>query len=198
MNCPNCNALLLPSTVYRVCGLLKCGTCGAELPDAQLASGIVRNVQMEPIVIHRRRLDNGDYAYSYPGNSSDPVPDGYERVELSTLAQADRFVKDRNQEEQELRRLQIQAEREHWNERARERRENARVELERRLGKSHSQVGELVQRTIDARREKRYRELESRSVNFHIQALSYDANHIPEHRDESKRKISVVVNGFRR
>jgi hypothetical protein len=176
-----------------------CGSNAAISDDPSLRMVRPRNaLRFDPIVVHCRLGPDGSYVYSYPGNPNDPVDPGYEKVELTTISQADRFVKDRNSEEQELRRMQIGAEKAHWDERAKERRENATRELQKRLGKSNSRIGELVARAIDARREKKYRELENKAVNFHIQGIDYDHSNRAEYRDDANRKISVGVNGFRR
>jgi len=177
-----------------------CNHCGGEIefgmfPFCPHGYALGREPrQFQPIVVHRKIMPDGQYCYEYPGQSDDPIPAGYEKVELSTLAQADRFVKDRQGEEQELRRMAIQGERAYWNERVQERRVKAREELQRRLGKSHSLIGDRVAALIDARREKKFQDLERKSVNFHNQALSYDSRNRPEYHEEGKRKISVVVN----
>ncbi len=177
-----------------------CSQCGGEIefgmyPFCPHGYALGREPrQFQPIVVHRKLMADGQYAYEYPGHSSDAVPAGYEKVELSTLAQADRFVKDRQQEEQELRTMQIRGERDYWNNRVRERRENSRIELQKRLGKSHSLIGDRIAKLIDERRERKFQDLERKSVNFHSQVLSYDSGHRPEYREEGKRKISVVVN----
>jgi len=182
----------------------KCTACGQEIhfgdyPFCPHQSTIFRDAgQFQPIIVHRKTLPDGQQVYSYPGSPDEPPSPGYEKISLNSLAEADRFVKDRNREEQEIRREQIQGEKRYWEERAKERREMVKAELERRLGKSHSRIGELVARAVDARREKKYRDLANRPINFHIQALSYDKQNQKEYRDDSKKKISVVVNGFRR
>jgi putative FmdB family regulatory protein len=180
---------------------IACEQCGYPAPrtyDPELTLRKPRRaLAFTPIVVHRRIAPDGSYAYSYPANPTDPPDPGYEPVTLSTLAQADRFVKDRDREEQELRTLHLNAEEAAWNDHARERRSAARQELENRLGKSHSKIGDIISRLMDERRSKRYQALRSKAVNFHIQALSYDANHCPEHREEGARKICVVVNRTR-
>jgi hypothetical protein len=182
----------------------KCEKCGEDIqfgqfpfcPHGYMAGREPR--QFQPIVVHRTTAPDGSFQYSYPGRADDPVPAGYEKVELSTLSQADQFVKDRNEEERELRRLHFKGEQEYWQERANDRRAIAKSQLEERLGKSNSRIGDMVARAVDARRKKKLEELANRDTNFHIQALSFDKNNQSEYRDDSKRKISVVVNGLRR
>lgn len=150
--------------------------------------------QFTPIIVHRRLLDNGDYQYSYPGQASDPVSPGYEKMELSTLAQADRFVKDRDREENELRTINLRAEQQHWDERTNERRKHITAALEERLGKSNSQVFDLVKRYVDGRRAQRYAQLNSRQTGFHSEVLSFDKSNRKEYIDDSKKRISIHVN----
>lgn len=181
-----------------------CNHCGNEIhhgehpfcPHGYSAGREPR--QFTAIVIHRCRLADGSYKFSYPGQSTDPVPHGYEKLELSTLAQADRFVKDRDTEEMELRRMNIHAEREQWDERTKLRRSAAKEELQRRLGKDHSKIGDMVQRRVDEARTRRYQELLSRQTGFHSEVLSYDKQNRKEFIDDRKKKISVLVNGSRK
>jgi hypothetical protein len=141
-----------------------------------------RAMRFDPVVVDRRKAADGSWIYSYPGHSSDPVDAGYERVMLDNLSQVDRFVKDRNAEESELRKMQIHAERAHWDERTKERRDNTRQQLTK-MGIGESRVFDLVNRFVDAKREKRYRQLLSRDTGFHHQAFSYDASNRQEYRD---------------
>lgn len=53
---------------------------------------------IDPVVVHRAK----DGTYRYPGSADAPVPSGYERIELRTLAEVDRFTKTVNQHEREL------------------------------------------------------------------------------------------------
>lgn len=182
----------------------KCNSCGHEIEFREYpfcphgyATGREPQ-QFKPIVVHQMVMGDGQIKYSYPGSPDDAVPEGYSKLELSTLAQADRFVKDRGAEEQELRTMTIKGEEEYWNVRADERHALAREQLQERLGKSSSKIGELVWAANQRKRDAKYRELIGRQVNFHIQALSYDKTNRSEYIDDSKKKISIVVNGSKR
>lgn len=148
-----------------------------------------------PIVVHRR-LDpeTGRYIYSYPGRPDDPTPEGYERVELCSLQQAERFCRDREQEVNEERQFYLEQEQAYWDERTKRRREEIRSRL-KSIGIENSKVFDLVRQYVDKRREEKRRQLKRR-VNFYIQAIEFDpSNRAPYIGDEPK--ISVLVNGLR-
>lgn len=162
----------------------------AECPDCQCLSPRETNPQItmrrpasnalrfDPIAIDRR-MEAGEWVYSYPGSNKDPVSPGYERIYLSTMSESDRHVKDVNGKEQELRTMNIQMERMAWDQRVKERREDTRALIARKgfSGKYFDAVCKMV----DKSREKRYAELERKQVAFHNQALSFDASNRQGH-----------------
>lgn len=182
-----------------------CSTCGGKLymgdwpfctgnPHDHMPAYRAGMFDFPTVVVHRKLGEDGQYVYSYPGHANDPVDAGYEKVELSTRAQADRFCRDRDKEENELRAMQINGERDTWDEKTKERRKVAAEQLQERFGRSHSRIGELVQRYVDNVRAQRYQRLLSKGTNFHIKSMETDSRNMAPYVDDSKKRISVVVN----
>lgn len=83
----------------------KCADCGAELEHGDWpfcggknnhASVFNVNAQrFDPVVIHRDAAGN----VRYPGRSDAPVPKGFERVELRTVAEVRHFERDVDRKE---------------------------------------------------------------------------------------------------
>lgn len=161
----------------------ECPSCQCHSPrelDPQVtmrrpASNALR---FDPVIIDRR-MEAGEYVYSYPGSKADPLEPGYERIQLSNISEVDRHVRSVGGKEQELRSMNLQLERQAWDRRTKERREDTRALIARKgfSGKYFDAVCQLV----DRNREKRYRELENKQVAFHNQALSFDASNRQGH-----------------
>lgn len=171
--------------------------CGSDANRIYVAFAPRQALRFDPIVVDRIKLPDGSFKYSYPGRNTDPIDPGYERVSLSTMDQYSRFCQDRDREEGEIRCMNIEGERNYWDKRAEERHVEARRQLELRLGKSHSRIGEIIWEKLAAKRKRKYDALAARSIEFHSQAMEMDRSNRSEYRDDSRRKISVVVNGSR-
>lgn len=164
-----------------------CPDCQTSAPrDRDLLKSLrqpARNaLRFDPIALDRR-MEAGEWVYSYPGSSSDPVAPGYERVYLTSISESDRHVKGVNEKEQELRSMNLQLEKQVWDERTKQRREDTRALIARR-GFS-GRYFDAICKVVDHKREKRYRELANRQVAFHNQAFSYDAGNRMAHCDQS-------------
>lgn len=161
-----------------------CQSTGIRETDPQItmrrpASNALR---FDPIAIDRR-MEGGEYVYSYPGSNADPVSPGYERIYLTNMSESDRHVRGVNGKEQELRSMNIQLERQVWDARVKERREDTRALIARKgfTGKYFDAVCQMV----DRNRAKRYAELERKQVAFHNQALSFDLSNRQGYSDAS-------------
>jgi len=156
--------------------------------------------QFTPIVVHRKRLEDGQFVYSYPARSDDPPDPGYEPVSLNSLAEADRFVKDRDAEEREIRREHFRRENDYWDERRAERRATQDQILHDRLGHAPSPFVQAMRQLIDLRRKVKRQKI-ALETNFHNKAISFDSSKLRDYKDDRsgpQKKISVVVQGFRR
>ena len=82
----------MPATICPVCGLElhigdwpMCGSPGGHQPLRERQAR-----RFEPIVVWQ--ADQDPDRYSYPGQADEPCPQGYHRVEITDLPQADKFV----------------------------------------------------------------------------------------------------------
>lgn len=196
MDCPSCHSLITRSSIYYINGTPRCtcSSCGCkitEIIDAAveaIGGGDYASTALhfEPVALDRKRNDVGDYIYSYPGSNADPVSLGYERILLTSLPEIDRHVKSESSKDQELRSINLSAERAAWDERTRTRRESTRA-LIRQKGFS-GKYFDAVCTLIDRNREKKYAELNRRQISFHNQAMSFDAHNRQEYRDDTVGK----------
>lgn len=145
----------------------------------------ISNAQLfDPIVVHRRlNPDNNDYEYHYPARHDEPTPSGYERLEMNTMREVDRFTKGRGEVERELNQMGLAREKAHFDQQIKARREHSDSEM-RRLGIRPSRLTEVMRRRIDQKRDKRYSLLMNKDMNFHNQAMSFDSSNRQEHRDQ--------------
>lgn len=162
-----------------------CPSCQKDAPREmdlmiQLTNRPTNALRFEPIAIDRV-WECGEWKYSYPGANTDPVTPGYERIYLDTISASDRHIREVGGKEQELRTMQILAEKSVWDQRVKERREDTRALISRK-GFS-GRYFDAVCRMVDRSREKRYKQLLSREVNFHNQAFSYDGSNRMPHTD---------------
>lgn len=194
MTCPSCCSHIFNSSVYYVDRQprIVCSGCGCNvsgLIDQMEAAQLLTDTEsgtnaqrFDPVALDRRMV-NGEYQYSYPGSNTDPVSPGYERITLNSLREIDRHTKSESAKEQELRSLNLSAERDQWDKRTRERRE-ATKDLIRQKGWS-GRYFDLACKKVDAAREKKYTELQRRQVSFHNQAFSFDASNRQGYRDDT-------------
>ena len=154
-----------------------CQECGHEIafgewpmcPHGQTRERNAR--QWDPIVVWASNTEVDKY--SFPGQADEPCPDGYHRVEITNLAEADRFVGRMNhierQKAEEMRDLNYQV----FDEQTKRRRDDtlARIRGNSRAEALFRQVREFVDRRREAKRA-RHRNLDPR---FHIDILSFDS-----------------------
>lgn len=159
-----------------------CGTFAARETDPfiTLRRPASNALRFDPIAIDRRK-EAGEWVYSYPGSNTEPVSEGYERIYITNMSQADKHTREVGGKEQELRSMNLQLERGVWDQRTKERREDTRALIARR-GWS-GKIFEAVCKQIDAQREKRYAQLERKQVDFHNQALSFNQSNRMAHCD---------------
>lgn len=163
-----------------------CSDCGQEIPIGGWPFCPHGSIYPEyaqsftPLVVDRDPLTG---AICYPGASTDPTPEGYVRDVFTTIEQVDRFCRTQSDEETARRRENIQAEKDYWDNRIRERREYVREEMKRRGFKGKG--FEAVTRLLDARREAKYAQLLKREVNIFSDVFSYDSSNREPHSDQS-------------
>lgn len=161
----------------------KCTKCGHAVEVGQwpfCPHGETNNryaQRFDPIVVHKS-IETG--AYSVPGHSSDPVPSGYQAVEIRTLRDADRLTREMSQAETLKRRETIDGERDYWDRRIAEKRKVTDERLKRVLGKNGSRVLDLYRQYRDDQRKKKYASL-SHDVMVAPNVFVYDrSNRRPE------------------
>lgn len=177
----------------------ECGEQAKQIFEPSITLSRRPFVPFQPRVVHRKLDEStGRYIYSYPGRSDDPVDHGYERVELNTPSELDRFCRDRALELKEERQFNISAEKDYWDERRKETREKIRAELSRR-GLGQSRLFDMVNQYLDSTRDKKYRDQLNHTPEFFNHAASFDqSNMSPYIEDGERRRISVVVNGSKK
>ena len=156
-----------------------CPQCGQELHIGDWAwcpheSVYPANAQRwDPIVIWASNADSEKY--SFPGRANEPVPEGYHRVEITDLRQADRFVSKMNAIER--RRLEEERDMRYALDdagiRERRRAEDARGPANPRAAALRRRVREWTDRIRERRREAHPRI----DPQFHIDVLSFDSGH---------------------
>ena len=156
-----------------------CSICGQELhigdwPHCPHEPIRECNAQRwDPIVVWASNSDPDKY--SFPGQADEPVPEGYHRVEITNLRQADQFVSRYN----DIERHKVEADRDlnHqvFDEQTRRRRDDiaARIRGNARAEALFRATREYTDRHREEKRSK-HRHLDP---HFHIQVLSFDAGH---------------------
>lgn len=84
---------------------ITCSACGAELeigdypfcPHGSVFQGNARG--FDPIVVWESNAEPGKF--SFPGQSGERVPEGYHKIEITNMRQADRFVGRMNDQERQ-------------------------------------------------------------------------------------------------
>lgn len=152
---------------------IPCHLCSSPTHYTPTFGRATDSQRFSPIVIHQDAHGN----ISYPGSSSDPTPAGYQRIEITSLRQADNFVSRVNNEENARRRDNLYAEQSVWDQRTKERQE--RIDAHIRTHSINPKVRQLmdfVRTKTSERRAKQFQAQLNRGVNFHVQALSFDAS----------------------
>lgn len=154
-----------------------CPECGAEAaigdwpwcPHGSIHEG--RAQRFDPIVVWQSNTDMEKF--SFPGQSNEPVPEGYHRVEITDLRQADKFVSKMN--DIERRRMEETRDMRYALDdagiRERRRNEDARGAVNARAEVLRRRVREWADRIRDRRRGQHPRI----DPQFHINVLSFDS-----------------------
>jgi|SRR5215472_1513269 len=156
-----------------------CNQCGHEIEFGQWAfcphSALsTRNARRwEPIVVWQA-VGDPDH-YSFPGQADEPCPQGYRKIELTNLSEADRFVSRMNAIErrkmERARDLNYQA----LDEQTRERRADM---LARIRGNPRAEaLFRAAREWADRRREEKRSRQRNLDPRFHSQVLSFDSGH---------------------
>ena len=167
---------------------IPCVECGQDMKITYAPSIAMRRprsnaLHFDPVVVHRRYNDEKkDYDYSFPSRNNELPDAGYERVEMNSIKEVDRFCRVMGNREKETRQFNITAEKQYWDDRTKERREKADTEMKRR-GITSSRAGDMARQYVDQMRQKRYDKMMSKDVNFNNQAFSFDSSNRQEHRD---------------
>lgn len=165
--CSRCGATLLPGA-WPFCE--SPGGHGSVLPNyAQ---------RFDPIVVHL----SGDGQYRFPASVDAPVPDGYRKVEIRTIQEADRVCREVNHREDEtLRSVQQQSD---------AGRQATRTRNQAFMNNMRSRLSPQGRQFLDQAREyqvmkdKERENSKPRSTNFHIDVFAHDSSNREQHRDE--------------
>lgn len=124
----------------------------------------------DPIVVWV--ADDDPNRISVPGDANEPVQYGYHKVEIASLAEADRWANRMNAIETAKVREDRERERMQWDEITRERRADIRA----RIGSNPraQALFKAVQEYVDRKRERRYSK--SLDARVHFQVTSFDAS----------------------
>jgi hypothetical protein len=154
-----------------------CNQCGHEIefgqypfcPHQEIRESNAR--RWDPIVVWASNTDSDKY--SFPGQANEPCPEGYHRVEITNLAQADRFVGRMNvierQKMEAMRDLNYAA----LDEQTRRRRDDT---LARIRGNARAEALFRASREWADRRKEAKRAQHARlDPSFHSQVLSFDS-----------------------
>lgn len=156
---------------------MTCSACGCELeigdwpycPHGALYERSAR--RFSPIVVWKSNSD--PEKFSFPGQADEAVPDGYHRVEITNLREADQFVARFNA----IERRKLEGERDSRRAlddagiRARRREEDARGAVNPRAEALRRRVREWA----DSVRERRRGQHTRIDPQFHINVLSFDS-----------------------
>jgi hypothetical protein len=112
--------------------------------------------------------------YSFPGDPNESVPEGYHKLEITNLREADRLVNRVNAIERAKTEFDRALNHQALDEAIKARREDT---VARIRGKPRAeQLYRLAREWADKRRAEK-RAKQGREPNFHIQVLSYDSGH---------------------
>lgn len=157
----------------------RCAECGHEIEFGEFPfcpHGAIRELnarRFESIVVWQSNTEPDKF--SFPGQASEPCPDGYHRLEITNLPEADRFVSRMNA----IERAKAESNRELNDQALDEQTRRRRNEFDARNRSSLDSRSEALLRAVrewaDRRRtEKRYRRSRL-DPHFHIQVLSFDS-----------------------
>lgn len=157
-------------------GPLMCKDCGQEIRIGDwpmCPHGAIREAdarRFDPIVVWQS--DSESDKYSFPGQAEEPVPEGYHRVEITNLREADRLVQRVNAIERaksiEMRALNYQA----LDEQVKIRRESTLAHIR---GNPRAEALFRAAREWADRRRAEKRSQQRMEPNFHINVFSFDS-----------------------
>ncbi len=164
--------------------MITCTECGKELEIGQhpfCPHGYVRGAYAQafsPIVIHV----SADGQYRFPGSTDAAVPEGYRKVELRTIQEADRVTREVNAREDEtLRSVQHQSETSRSLTRARNR---AFMDgIRSRLSPQAQQYLDRAREYV-ALKDRERSNVQPRSTNFYMDVFAHDSSNREGHADE--------------
>lgn len=181
MTCPNCNETLYRGDYFlirdgRKSVEAKCIKCKQLFDPVLLYYCGMNAKKFDPIEIW---VSNDDpNKISVPPAAGMPVDEGYHKVEINNLPQADYWEKRINQIETKKVEGYRDSERAYWDDVARERRADIRARIG---GNPRARaLFEAVQQFVDLKRERRYgRRLDARA---HFQVIAFDSSNRDGHR----------------
>lgn len=162
---------------------VKCSTCGKELeigdyPFCPHESIYGQQAQrFDPIVLHR---DPSTGEYSVPGRSNDPVPAGYEKVEITNIRQADKIVREMDRRASHDASIKQDMNRQFFDEQRKAHREQVDAEMRRRgLDSGRARMlRDKVRAWADKQQE--VRRARKGNPNTHFQVFAFDrSNRMP-------------------
>ena len=165
---------------------MNCPECGIELsiglwPYCPHGSILNRDAaNFPPIVLHQ---DAATGEYSFPASASEPVPDGYRKIEIRNMREADRYVREIGSSERSKLVEMRENNRLYFEERRKETRERVDAEMRRRGLTSGRALllRDRVRQYVDRKHAERYSSARSLDLNFHNQALSFDSSNRQGH-----------------
>ncbi len=117
--------------------------------------------------------------YGPPGRNDEPCPPGYRPVTLRTLREADKFIAHYNSIEKDKKQMQIEAEKQYWDARTKQRRDDIRAKMGSNPSAKMQGIAKMIQKWADAKREQRYSRLNRGEVNARFQVFANDAGNRP-------------------
>jgi hypothetical protein len=179
--CPNCEQQLLSSDYYTVRDseniVARCGKCNGPFDPLLIYYNGSTAKKFDPIVLHVSNEDPNQI--SFPGRSDEAVAEGYHKVEITNLREADQWTSRINHYEKGVTEGYRQSEKQYWDEVTAQRRADIRA----RIGDNPKAKAlfEQVQKFVDAKRARRYsKKLDPRG---HFQVIAYDSSNRMSHCD---------------
>lgn len=194
MQCPNCHAGRSHFLVIRERGRttstsIKCLACNTPDITPVYADTDTTAQRFTPIVLDVSLTDGNKF--SFPGSSTDAVPAGYRRVEITNLREADQWTKKIDSVERQTGLAYAAANREYFDQQRAERRANIDAEMSRtgmdRSGRARF-LRDAARKFVDATEERKRARQISGGPNFNMQVISYDQqNRMDYSRDGRER-----------
>jgi hypothetical protein len=160
-----------------------CPQCGHEITIGEWAycpHGLIRETtarRFDPIVVWQANDDLEHY--SFPGQANEPVPDGYHKIELRTLAEADRFTIRMNA----LERRKMEATRDLNYQALDEQTKRLRDDIDARIRSNPraQAMARQIRERVDKQKEQKRAKHRNLDPHFNIQVLAYDSGNRPSY-----------------